>query len=81
MKEEYLGTAQLISIRKTKRANINEFIAHIDTGYNKARVAEILSRMYKKKADNDLVFGCFKWVKIQEGCSVDLKTLLKKEND
>jgi hypothetical protein len=74
LKDEYLGVAELKGVRKTKCANLNEFVCGLDTGYNVPQTIKIIERMYKNKPNPDLAFCLFRWVKIEPGCSVDLKS-------
>lgn len=73
LKDEYLGEAEMISIRKTKRAKLNQFVCGLDTGYSVAETQQILGRMYKQNADNDLMFGMLKFVKRAKESSIAKK--------
>jgi len=74
LKDEYLGIAQLTGVRKTKSAKLNAFVCGIDTGYSVAKTQKVLNSMYKGKEDSvGLGLYLFRWVKIEPGCSIDLK--------
>lgn len=46
------GTAQCIAIKHFKLAQLTEFTAHVDTGYNKTECEQIIRRMYSKSNIN-----------------------------
>ncbi|RME95484.1 MAG: hypothetical protein D6772_13105 [Bacteroidetes bacterium] len=71
---QYLGTAELVTVRKTRLSSLNEFVARLDTGYNLEKTVEIFRRMYPNQEDPELSFCLFRWVRIQPGCLIDLKT-------
>jgi len=56
LNETEKGTAILTDKRTLKIDQLNEFICHIDTGYNKAQTIEILQRMYKNTDLNKQLF-------------------------
>jgi hypothetical protein len=43
--------AEVVDVKSLKLAQINEFIAHIDTGYTAEECRNILRRMYGEKAE------------------------------
>jgi hypothetical protein len=43
--------AEVVSIKVLKMAQINEFIAHLDTGYTVEECKNVLRRMYGDKAE------------------------------
>lgn len=49
LKDEVIGEAEVIGKKTLKLADINDYIAYLDTGYNKSRCKEILTTMYKNK--------------------------------
>lgn len=78
LKDEFLGSAQLIGIRQISRGKINEYISHLDTGYDVPAVQDILGKMYGRDRDNPYGLYLFKWVKRHPGCTIDLKALHEK---
>jgi len=46
LKGETRGKAELREIRTLRATQFNNFICHLDTGYNKRETMEILKRMY-----------------------------------
>lgn len=80
LKDEFLGQAELVSMRRTKASKLNQFVCGLDTGYSVPQTQEILSRMYKNQPDPDLFFGLFRWVKRQPNSTIDLK-LKVQDND
>jgi len=51
-----LGTAILKEKRVLNTAQLNEFICHLDTGYNKTQTLKILERMYPNLTVNRALF-------------------------
>lgn len=59
IKETPYGTAKLKAITVLKGSQFNEYISHIDTGYNLAEMMNILKRMYPKvNIENTLFDFC-----------------------
>jgi hypothetical protein len=75
LKDELVGTAQLVGIRKTKLSSLNEFVARLDTGYSLGQCRQVISRMYGKDKDHDLGLYLFKWVKVNNTASINVKHL------
>lgn len=46
LKGEYLFDAQIIAIKPFMYNNLNEFIAHLDTGYSAEECKNIILKMY-----------------------------------
>jgi hypothetical protein len=78
LNDEYIGTAELRSTRRTSRGKLNEFVSGLDTGYPVAATQQIIGRMYKNNADNPIGLYLFRWVKKQPGTSVDVSGLIDK---
>ncbi|BDX39319.1 hypothetical protein CYCD_26740 [Tenuifilaceae bacterium CYCD] len=51
-----LGTAILKEVRVLRADQLNEFICHLDTGYNKLQTLKILERMYPNLIVNRALF-------------------------
>ncbi len=49
LKKKQIGTGEIIAKKYLKLSQINDFIAHLDTGYNATKCKEILRTMYKNK--------------------------------
>lgn len=64
LKDEYLFDAQIISVKKIKVIQVNEFIAGIDTGYSVEEFIEIIKKMYKDKDINSIDFCLILFKKI-----------------
>lgn len=47
--KETIGTGTVVSIKHFKLADLSEFMAQIDTGYNVAAAKKIITTMYKAK--------------------------------
>jgi len=56
LKKQYHHTAEIIDIKKLRLNQVNEFIAHIDTGYTVQEFNEVVRRMYKKHNVDKLSF-------------------------
>jgi hypothetical protein len=48
LKKEFKHKAQIVEIRNLKLNQLNEFIAHLDTGYSLGELKAILKKMYPK---------------------------------
>ena len=46
--EGVLGVAKCLAIKEMKLAQVNEFIARLDTGYSREQFIELVKKMYKK---------------------------------
>jgi hypothetical protein len=51
LKGERLFDAQVLSIKKMRLHDINDFIAGIDTGYSRQECIDIILKMYKKNSN------------------------------
>jgi hypothetical protein len=48
LKDKKLHEAKIIEIRRLRLDQINQFIAHLDTGYNLGEFKTIIKKMYPK---------------------------------
>lgn len=78
LKDEYIGTAELRSARRTSRGKLNEFVSGLDTGYPVAATQQIIGRMYKKSADNPIGLYLMKWIHKEPGTSVDVAVMVER---
>lgn len=53
LKREVIGQAEVIGKSKLKLADISDFIAYLDTGYDKEKCQDILRKMYKDNTEAD----------------------------
>ena len=75
LKDELVGTAQLIGIRRTQLSKLNEFVARLDTGYSLGQCRKVIGSMYGKDKDHELGLYLFKWVKVEKTASINVKHL------
>jgi len=78
LKDEFLGMAKLVGIRRTRLYMLNEFVARLDTGYSLAKCQQIIERMYGKGKDHDLGLYLLVWHKVEPQASINIKNLRSK---
>jgi len=74
LKRVVLGQAEIVGKSKLKMADMSDFIAYLDTGYDKVKCKDILETMYKNKNidwdTQDIFFYLFKMYR-REGVQED----------
>ena len=68
LKKECIGAGKIIAIKNFMLKELNEFIAHIDTGYSKEECEKIIRRMYETKVNLSTVL--FSLILIQKVSSL-----------
>lgn len=65
LKGKHLGTATIKGMRIMKLSQVNEFISHIDTGYDSEAFKKMVYTMYKNKLPDvmkaDFYYILLKW--------------------
>lgn len=51
LNDKFLSDATIVDIKNFKIENLNNFMAHIDTGYSIDQTIKILQKMYKENFD------------------------------
>jgi len=67
LKNVFMGTVQVIDVKRIKLIQVNDYIAGLDTGYLAAACQEMIKEMYKNRVNDwnqqDLAFVLLRKIK------------------